>query len=71
VSIERLLPIHSRRGDLVVFIANGTEAFTVTRMIDGRVTGSGSLIEAAVGCRIPTRAWETVERAVCQEAGDR
>jgi uncharacterized protein (DUF1697 family) len=71
VNIEKLLPIRSRRGDVVVFAANGSEAFTVTRVVDGRVTGSGSLIEAAAGCRITTRAWGTVERVVRREAGGR
>ena len=58
------LPLCSRRGDLIVFAATATEAFTVTRVVDGRVTGSGALIERETGCRITTRAWGTIERIV-------
>jgi len=59
-----LLPMTTPRGDAVVFGAGAREVFSVTRRIDGRVGNPVRLIERALGRRVTTRNWNTVERIV-------
>lgn len=56
------LPIESRRGDLAIFLATPSEVFSAARLVDGRTTGAGGLVEKVVGSRVTSRAWSTVLR---------
>ena len=59
-----VLPIESKRGDVIVFAARPGELFAVNRLVDGRTSGAGGLIERALGLRVTTRSWNTVLRVV-------
>ncbi len=56
------LPIRSPGGDVVVFGTGRRELFTVATKVDGQSRGPGGLIERALGQRVTSRAWSTVER---------
>lgn len=58
------LPVVSKRGDVSIFATTGTEVFAVNRMIDGRTSGAGGLIETSIGESVTTRSWNTVLRVV-------
>jgi uncharacterized protein (DUF1697 family) len=58
------LPMTSPRGDAVVFAARSREVFSVTRKVDGRPGSPMLLIERALGRRVSTRNWNTIERIV-------
>ena len=58
------LPIESARHDVVVFAARPAELFAVNRLVDGRTSGAGGLIERVLGQRVTTRSWNTVLRIV-------
>lgn len=55
------LPLRSRRGDLVVFDVDGLDVYSVTRLVDGRATSPGPLLERASGAPATSRNWSTVE----------
>lgn len=56
------LPITSSDGDVVVFSAGPRELFTVSANVDGQSRGPGGMIERALGQRVTSRAWSTIER---------
>ena len=58
------LPFESRRGDVSVFAGTGRELFAVNRMVDGRTSGAGGMIERQLGQSVTTRGWNTVLRVV-------
>ena len=58
------LPIESTRRDVVVFAARSAELFAVNRLVDGRTSGAGGLIERVLEQRVTTRSWNTVLRIV-------
>ena len=56
------LPIWGRRRDVVVFDATATELFAVNRLVDGRTSGCGGLVERTLGQRTTVRSASTIER---------
>jgi uncharacterized protein (DUF1697 family) len=58
------LPLASTRRDLEVFHASPTEAFSITRLVDGRPGGVNALLERLVKAPLTTRNWNTVLRVV-------
>lgn len=56
------LPVRSRRGDVAVFKSTDREVFAVSRLVDGRTSGTGGLVAKLVGERLTTRSWTTVQR---------
>jgi uncharacterized protein (DUF1697 family) len=58
------LPLASARRDLEVFRASPTEAFSITRLVDGRPGGVNALLERLVKAPLTTRNWNTVVRVV-------
>jgi uncharacterized protein (DUF1697 family) len=58
------LPIHSPRGDVVIFAQDGRDIFSATHLVDGRGGNPNRMIEKALSCRATTRNWNTVERIV-------
>ncbi len=56
------LPTYSRRGDICLFSATRWEVFGVARMVDGRTSGPGGLVERTLDQRVTSRAWGTVVR---------
>jgi uncharacterized protein (DUF1697 family) len=62
------LPVRTPRGDAVLFAVRGDEVFSVTRLVAGRPGQPGTYLEAALGLRVTTRNWNTVERIARMEA---
>jgi uncharacterized protein (DUF1697 family) len=64
-SPERLgLPMVSTREDAFIFAVEGTDVYSVTRLIDGRGGNVNRMIEKSLSCAATTRNWNTVERIV-------
>jgi len=60
------LPITTTRGDALTFASTPGEAYSVTRMIDGRAGNPGKTLEALLDAPVTTRNWNTVERIVAR-----
>jgi uncharacterized protein (DUF1697 family) len=58
------VPIHSARGDAVIFAQNGHDIYSATHLINGRGGNPNRMIEKELFCRATTRNWNTVERIV-------
>ncbi|NNF87929.1 MAG: DUF1697 domain-containing protein [Acidimicrobiia bacterium] len=58
------LPVWSRRADVALFRATEREVFAVGRLVDGRTSGGGGLVEKTIGQPVTTRSWNTVLRIV-------
>jgi uncharacterized protein (DUF1697 family) len=58
------LPIVSPREDAYIFGADGTDWFSVTRLVEGRGGNVNRMIERALSCPATTRNWNTIERIV-------
>jgi uncharacterized protein (DUF1697 family) len=58
------LPTVSSREDAYIFGVDGTDWFSVTRLVDGRGGNVNRMIEKALSCAATTRNWNTVERIV-------
>lgn len=58
------LPIISPRQDAYIFASEGTDLFSVTRLIDGRGGNVNRVIEKSLLCAATTRNWNTIERIV-------
>lgn len=56
------LPVQSSRGDVSLFAATPAEVFCVARLVDGRTSGSGGLVESTLAQRVTTRSWSTILR---------
>ena len=56
------LPIVSKRGDVEVFKIVDTEAYSTTRLIAGRTSNAGPILEPLLSAKITTRNWNTVLR---------
>lgn len=63
------LPLRNARRDLEVFHASGTEAFSITRLVDGRPGGVNALLERLTRAPLTTRNWNTVVRVVERHDG--
>jgi uncharacterized protein (DUF1697 family) len=63
--LERLdTPVESARGDLTIFRFTKGEAFSVSRVVDGRAGNPGPVLEKLLGVPASTRVWNTVVRIV-------
>ena len=60
------LPISTPRGDLVVFSVDGSDVYSVTRLMGGREGNPNGLLERLVGPGLTSRNWNTVERIVAK-----
>jgi len=60
------LPITSPAGDVVVFAAGPRELFTAAAKVDGLSRGPGGTIERALGRRVTSRVWSTIERILAR-----
>lgn len=58
------VPMHSARGDAVIFAQNGHDIYSATHLINGRGGNPNRMIEKELSCRATTRNWNTVERIV-------
>jgi uncharacterized protein (DUF1697 family) len=58
------LPIVSAREDAYIFDFDGTDWFSVTRLVEGRGGNVNRMIERALSCAATTRNWNTIERIV-------
>lgn len=61
------LPVFSRRKDHAVFRFEGMQAYSVTRLVDGRTSGPGGTVERLLHGRVTTRSWNTVTKIVRKE----
>jgi uncharacterized protein (DUF1697 family) len=59
-----LLPLYSKRKDVEVFKILDSEAYSVTRMIDGRTSSAGKIIEKELDIRVTTRNWNTINKII-------
>jgi uncharacterized protein (DUF1697 family) len=63
--LDRLnMPLESTRGDLTIFRCTSGEAFSVSRMVNGRAGHAGPFLEKLLGVPATTRVWNTVLRLV-------
>jgi len=58
------VPIHSARGDVVIFGQDGHDIYSATHLVNGRGGNPNRMIEKELSCRATTRNWNTVERIV-------
>jgi uncharacterized protein (DUF1697 family) len=58
------LPIVTSRDDAYIFGSQGSDWFSVTRLVDGRGGNVNRIIEKALSCAATTRNWNTIERIV-------
>jgi uncharacterized protein (DUF1697 family) len=58
------LPIISSRRDAYIFGSDGTDWFSVTRLVEGRGGNVNRMIEKTLSCAATTRNWNTIERIV-------
>jgi uncharacterized protein (DUF1697 family) len=58
------LPQVSSRNDAFIFSSEGSDFYSVTRLIDGRGGNPNRMIERALSCAATTRDWNTIERIV-------
>ncbi len=56
------LPIYSARKDVAIFAATDREAYSITRLINGRTSSAGRLIENVTRVPVTTRNWNTIEK---------
>ena len=63
------LPSASTRGDCVIFATDGSDVYSVTRMIDGRTGSAGPILERLLHRRVTSRDWRTVERILAAHGG--
>lgn len=61
------LPLISERGDFAVFRIDGTEVYSVSRLVDGTTRSPGGVVERLCGRPITSRSWNTIERVVAKE----
>jgi uncharacterized protein (DUF1697 family) len=58
------LPVVTTREDAYIFGSQGSDWFSVTRLVDGRGGNVNRIIEKALSCAATTRNWNTIERVV-------
>jgi uncharacterized protein (DUF1697 family) len=58
------LPAVSSRADAYVFDRDGTDWYSVTRLVDGRGGNVNRMIEKSLSSPATTRNWNTIERIV-------
>ncbi len=58
------LPLYSKRKDVELFKIVDSEAYSVTRLIDGRTSSAGKIIEKELDIRVTTRNWNTIEKII-------
>ncbi len=63
------LPLVSERGDFAVFRIDDTEAYSVSRLVEGTTRSPGGVVERLFGQRVTSRSWNTIERVVSSELG--
>jgi uncharacterized protein (DUF1697 family) len=56
------LPIRSPRDDVALFAADPGGVYGVPRLVDGRTSAPGGLVENVVGQRVTSRSWSTIRR---------
>lgn len=61
-------PIATERRDLLVFAIEGTEAYSVTYLVNGRQGSPNAFLGRHTGAGLTTRNWNTVERIVATYA---
>ncbi len=61
-------PIESPHRNCTVFRLGSGEAFSVTRVVNGKPGYPTPVLEAALGVPATTRAWRTIERLVSRHA---
>jgi uncharacterized protein (DUF1697 family) len=61
-SYSLALPIISKRGDVEVFKIVDSEAYSTTRLIKGRTSNAGAILEPLFSTKVTTRNWNTVLR---------
>lgn len=59
-----ILPLYSKRKDVELFKILDSEAYSVTRLIDGRTSSAGKIIEKELDIRVTTRNWNTIEKII-------
>jgi uncharacterized protein (DUF1697 family) len=59
-----LLPLYSKRRDVELFKIFETEAYSVTKLIAGKTSSAGKIIEKDLNIRVTTRNWNTVEKII-------
>jgi uncharacterized protein (DUF1697 family) len=59
-----LLPLYSKRKDVELFKILDSEAYSVTRLIDGRTSSAGKIIEKELDIRVTTRNWNTIDKII-------
>ena len=59
-----LLPVYSKRKDVELFKIVDSEAYSVTRLIDGRTSSAGKIIEKELDIRVTTRNWNTIDKII-------
>ena len=62
------LPIVSKRGDVEVFKIVDSEAYSTTRLISGRTSNAGAILEPLLSTQVTTRNWNTVLRLHAKSA---
>ena len=62
------LPIISKRGDVEVFKIVDSEAYSTTRLIEGRTSNAGAILEPLLSTKVTTRNWNTVLRLHAKSA---
>lgn len=68
VSFNVDLPFYSRRQDIEIFAAAAGELFSVNRLVEGRTSTAGTVIEKLAGAPVTTRNWNTIERLLQLES---
>jgi uncharacterized protein (DUF1697 family) len=58
------LPIVSIRNDAFIFGNDGSDYYSVTRLVDGRGGNPNRMLEKALSSAATTRNWNTIERIV-------
>lgn len=61
-------PIASPHGNCMVFRIGSGEAFSITRVVNGKPGYPTPVLEATLGVPATTRAWRTIERLVNRHA---
>jgi uncharacterized protein (DUF1697 family) len=59
-----LLPLYSKRKDVELFKILDSEAYSVTRLIEGRTSSAGKIIEKELDIRVTTRNWNTIDKII-------
>jgi uncharacterized protein (DUF1697 family) len=66
--VDLSFPVQTPRGDAVLFAGRDDEVFSVTRLVANRPGQPGRYLETALGLRVTTRNWNTIERIARIEA---